>query len=365
MNGLNEVHYENFDYNSKDTVFRFTELAKTFENQSHHKDYQVGCITFGIDDQGQTFYIPTVNAIPDIILEKLGNIDSIGDGHPTVHAEMQGLYLLPEFERVSIITSRPECPTCLQGISELKRFAAPHKHVDGVYFDGRSLSANGDMSQRTIANWNISRNMLERVADRGYLPISIVKPSKKIIRKHNEGKHTPGTTKHDDDAIVFETAETAQSLNDFDFATLMQEAGEIAKTSQIPGNEEAVIAIGRKESDNSWVKIGACATVPPGFNEQDIPLLASYKKERKRSHAFGLSSAKRVMMAAIAEHVSFTEGALISTHKLPISGMQINAVGYGLRRFVTPSMPLDIQNNPDHLALHEMSDAGIIEHLQI
>lgn len=360
---LNRVNYVDFDYESKGTLFDFARQAEAFEQHSQHETYKVCSIIFGVDSGGRTFFIPTVNTIPPIIQKQLGPITSIGAGHPSVHAEFLGIELLPRFQRISFVMSRSVCPTCEEAISVLHNFKPKDGKVDAIYFNSRSLSGQDEMSKRSTQKWKISRKMLVRIAKQGRIQFSLVNPNAERVTSRYKLEKEERPFAPMENPIAFDVMDI-DVFEDFNHAAVLGEAEIIAHRSTLEDNEEAAIVVGQRKSDGRWVKISASASLPPGFTYAEDQLLLDSDREReKRSYNYRMSALKLALVAAIKEGVDLETGAAYCT-TVPISGMMINAVSYGIKTIITPFMDLD-EDNPDHDALKLLSESNIITHRMI
>ncbi len=351
---LHTIHTETFDYLAPETACRFVALARDIAQYGENPAYLVGAVAFGIDQHDQSFFIPTANTIPDAIKNTLTDLQTIGGGHPSVHAEMHAMECLPPFKRVSFAISRPPCPTCLEGISELRNFHSAHGTVDSLFIDSHSLN-----DPSTQDKWDISKKMVENIAENGHIGVTFLNLETRIWEVF-----TPRAldTLHaeTENPLFFKYHSRAKALEDFNLAYLLAHTIEMATHSTIPDNQEAATALGRTH-DGEWVTISASASLPPGFTvQQHNALLAQDSSRTKRSYQYKMSAAKRVMIAAIKEGILLENGILVCSTP-PQSGMLVNAIDYGLRTFITPPMTFSPQS-PDHMAFLQLQQAGILNH---
>ena len=346
-----------FNYNDPKTAITFMRKACGAEEHGMNSQYPVGCAIFGIDKQDRPFYILTPNTIPEIIQEKLSHEDALVDGHPTVHAEMEGVILLPPFKRISFCVSRPVCPTCLEGISELKNIKPEDGTVDTVHIDSASLKIGS-----TQEKWEQSSNMIKKIAKRGQLGVAfldIQTGEKEWFVKRPSLKKKSSRPVYIENAVQIDEIEGEHSLESFSLKDAMGLAQAAAKNSTvIPG--EGVIILGR-DAQNKWHAIQAACSLPPGFSARsDKDLFEQDRQQTKRTYQYLMPALKRAMMAAIKGGISLEGGVVVAT-RVPPSGMMVNAIGYGLETLVTPHGKLDMGQS-NHKQLAQFVHKGILEH---
>jgi len=352
--GLHALHYRDFDYSAPDTAFYFTSMAQKIAQHGGNPKYLVGSVIFGIDQNNKTFFIPTTNAIPRGISEKFSSDDMIGTGHPSVHAEMHGMALLPPFKQISFALSKPPCPTCLEGLSELRNFRPEQGRVDSIFVDDHCLD-----NPATQEKWSLSQKMVHSISQKGHIGVFFLHLKAKTSKPFSLSCEN-AVLNLTENLILVETLHTTQDFDQFDLAYYMKAAEQLAEISSLPQNKEAVIGIG-KNAHGTWITIGATASLPPGFTyETDKHVLDKDTAIKKKSYQYKMSAAKRVMMAAIKLGVHFGEGGLICTTPPP-SGMVLNAFAYGVRTIVTLPITTAL-GDKDAMALSQLHHAGLLTH---
>lgn len=353
-NDLGKVHYLDFQYGSSEAATFFTNLSKQIEELSDHHSYKVGAIAYGVDKNGKTFYVPSVNTIPDPLKEHFNTHDKLGDGHPSIHAEMMAMLTLPQFEKASFALSKSPCPTCFEGMSEIRNFKPHNGLIDTVYYDGESLQ-----SAEAQKKWKIAEAMLKTIGKRGRIGLCEVNLNTDEIATITTYP-TYSKMVNVENPITIMPIDDIDHLEEADIPRLMGLASNIAKSSTLKGNKEAALALGRNR-EGKHVIICAAASLPPGFSELKNGNLQAFDEiNGKSAYNYKLSAAKRVMMAAVKEGIELQNGSLICT-TVPISGMLINATAYGLSQIILPEgIKLDTANNMDHKALQQLGIRRII-----
>lgn len=328
------VIYTDFDPDDMAQIAEFLKLARTMEDRSDHHTYKVGCVAFGRHEDGRTFWLATANTIPQALKAAGYSADNpnIGDGHATIHAEMNAIERLPPFASVSFAVSRPPCPTCLQAMSELHTFMPDKGCVKRIVFDKRVLEANSVMDAKSINKWNKARDIVWDTAKYGGLALMMLDPL--TLQKRTWPPAAPPQSRTTIKCVPLAAVKT---LADIDMAALMNTVTEYAQEVSGLGHDKASMVVG-KDAGGAWNAILASAGLPPGFDENRAHSFRSREgRIGKSSYRYIMSATKRAMIAAIKLGISLEGGALLSTSP-PRSGMLVNAIGYGLKTLILPEI---------------------------
>lgn len=355
---LNTVIYEDFDPNDEATKLRFTQMANEISEQSEHDKYKVGSVIFGVDDEGKTFYIPTVNTIPKVLKDAgFSNDHKLAGGHPSMHAEMVGMSLLPKnFKSISFALNVPPCPTCFQGMTEIKNLRKPQytRSIEGVYFDWGNVEKRPEVMKKWLQSLPILREMNNR--DKGRVGLNSVHLGDKRIEY--EIAPSGGQAKPD------HGQSNRRKKGERTYFELFGILEEMLHQSQYKDytNEKGAFLIGR-DRKGEIVNIGATSRLPQGFYYDQDRHLIGKSIEDKPSYNFMMSATKRALMACFKRGVDLDDGILLSTD-VPVADQLINVIGAGVRTIITSPIDLD-PNNKNHMALKELRELGVISHMEL
>ncbi len=369
---FNHVNVFDFEYGAEENIKFFTRMSNTIQTKSEHPSYKVGSVIVGKLTNGKTFFIPTVNQTPDLLKSEFPITDTkaFANSSSSDHAERIGLNILSseieisDIESLKIFTSKTCCPSCYKMISIFGNRAGQDRQlIDGVYTDGKTLSGEYEKENSDklspLELWKKARRMLALIGGKGGLTLNLVRLDSKrkpTVKAHRKVK-TPEIIA-DESNLEIEKLDhnIINKLCDYE---LLAQAEICKKNSPFENKKTAIAAIAFDKSNDPFL-ITANNAFPPGFVfEKDRKHLEENKKTKKQSYNIRANALEYIIAGAWANNLKVK---VVASTEIPVSGTLITAINNGLEQIYTSPGRLDIENNQDHLALHQLKQSGLLNH---
>lgn len=309
----------------QNTILSHMRAAQRETRRSPIPVYKIAALIDCKDMMEHEFTVMRTNHWPNIIREKIGIKNKIGNASPTLHAETAVILASSHaVEGADLYITDPLCPNCMKNIVEagIKRlfidvggFQRPYYKNNNHHFDGLSMT----------------------IAQRAGISVFAVNTLKEEITTLFEAKK--GYTPPNDSPIEIEPIQT-ESAAVFDDI--------IDRMSLLHKQRKHAVALVKDDLENKYALIARSHMVIGHTAEdvEDIPLISKAPGEK---YSLIQEPINRLMMYMARKGYKLIDGYLYCS-VVPTSREQVNLVGAGIERITIG----DLQRSRDDDSLRAM-----------
>jgi dCMP deaminase len=320
----------------ENAIFTHMRAVQREAKRSQIPVYKIAALIDGKDPMGHEFTVMRCNHWPNIIRERIGVKNKIGNSSPSIHAETAVLTVAPHaVQGTDLYVTDPMCPNCMKNIAEaqIARLFIGKEGFERKFYRKNKKDVD-----------TISMEIAKRAGISVY-SVDILKENIDTLFKAPENYNPPN-----DSPVEIEPIDS-ESEAIFDDV--------IERASKIHKQRKHAIALVKDNMNNKYALIARSHMVV-GYTAGDAQDAALISKAPGEKYSLIQEPINRLLMFIAAKGYKLLENYLYCSI-VPTSREQVNLVGANIKRITVG----DFQKSRDSCgleAMHVLSDAKILEY---